>query len=444
MASALITRLLTVPSLPSVLPIPALTHLSQHLPIFTALLPAAARDPEILSRDRLGDELARTYFLANLATFGITGGMLSRQGIAASLAWMRVLGAVLGQVEEGWGRWAEGQAPEEDSIPPVIIDDEDDEPMPLASALTVPPTSVRRTIRPPLPSNIGSKLLLLAAPAHLATLSSLLLAPSGRAPPDTLADFATFVIGILNAFRGTSRWEATLDSLLAGDMGKALVKRVWREGVRGRWADSAEQSCWDRFSKRGYRLPNCRTLADSQGEGHDSLVLLSHLYTHYLLFTPDDEFFSNSNLLTIDEVLDVSAIWRNLAFWGYMSGVAPEGNSWSGKGREDVRSLFTRGVTRVAERNARRRFATEDFWVMPGQGDMRGFVAAAVFEDAQLDQVDMHEDRSGNVSLVLGRRRQRFSKRQIAYISPRLGLLNNLPMAVPFVTRLEAFRQFVV
>jgi hypothetical protein len=27
--------------------------------------------------------------------------------------------------------------------------------------------------------------------------------------------------------------------------------------------------------------------------------------------------------------------------------------------------------------------------------------------------------------------------------SPRLGLLNNLPMAVPFRTRLEVFRQFV-
>lgn len=39
--------------------------------------------------------------------------------------------------------------------------------------------------------------------------------------------------------------------------------------------------------------------------------------------------------------------------------------------------------------------------------------------------------------------RQRFTKRQMAYISPRLGLLNNLPMAVPFQTRLEVFRQFV-
>ena len=41
------------------------------------------------------------------------------------------------------------------------------------------------------------------------------------------------------------------------------------------------------------------------------------------------------------------------------------------------------------------------------------------------------------------RARQRFTKRQMAFLSPRLGLLNNLPMAVPFKTRLEVFRLFV-
>jgi len=39
--------------------------------------------------------------------------------------------------------------------------------------------------------------------------------------------------------------------------------------------------------------------------------------------------------------------------------------------------------------------------------------------------------------------RQWYTKRQLARLSPRLGLLNNLPMAVPFRTRLEVFRQFV-
>lgn len=84
------------------------------------------------------------------------------------------------------------------------------------------------------------------------------------------------------------------------------------------------------------------------------LMLLSHMYCHYLLLTPDDEFFSpDSNALTLDEVLDLSTIWRDLAYWGFMGGVAGadgDGPSPRGHGTEEVRSLFTRGVTRVAER----------------------------------------------------------------------------------------------
>lgn len=77
------------------------------------------------------------------------------------------------------------------------------------------------------------------------------------------------------------------------------------------------------------------------------LLFLAHLYCHYLLLTPDDEFFaeSSSNPLSLDEVLELAGIWRDLAFWGYMNGVAGLKS-----GSEDVRALFTRGVTRVAER----------------------------------------------------------------------------------------------
>ena len=36
------------------------------------------------------------------------------------------------------------------------------------------------------------------------------------------------------------------------------------------------------------------------------------------------------------------------------------------------------------------------------------------------------------------------SKRQLAYLSPRLGVLNNIPFAVPFDVRVGIFRRFVV
>lgn len=35
------------------------------------------------------------------------------------------------------------------------------------------------------------------------------------------------------------------------------------------------------------------------------------------------------------------------------------------------------------------------------------------------------------------------SKRQIATLSPRLGILNNIPFAIPFETRVSIFRSFI-
>jgi len=65
-------------------------------------------------------------------------------------------------------------------------------------------------------------------------------------------------------------------------------------------------------------------------------------------------------------------------------------------------------------------------------------------EDAALseeDEVDLTLA-AGRV-VGQGRGRQRFSKRQLAFMSPRLGLLNNLPMVIPFQTRVEVFNRFI-
>lgn len=35
------------------------------------------------------------------------------------------------------------------------------------------------------------------------------------------------------------------------------------------------------------------------------------------------------------------------------------------------------------------------------------------------------------------------SKRQMAFISPRLGILNNIPFSIPFNVRVQIFRQFI-
>ncbi|KAK8847462.1 hypothetical protein IAR55_005320 [Kwoniella newhampshirensis] len=445
----LINHLLAIPSLPSSLPLPALTHLSSHLNLFTLLLPFAVADPNVLSQGRMSTELGKTYFLANLATFGITGQMLARHGINGAAVWMGVVGTVLSGVNEGWGRWVDGLKGEDDDDEMRQTtrngsENEGDEAIAEATA-TVPSRHSSRLRRIPLPQSIRSKLTIFATPAHISTLSGEIISPSSRASEQLLLDFAGFAVGLLSAFRGSPRWEGVLDSLGDGERGRALMKRLWREGIRGKWSNSSDRSAWDTFNDNPSR---------------PCLLLLTYLYCHYLLLTPDDEFFSPSkNAFSTDEILRIAAIWRDLAFWGFMNGVsgARAGNTaWNdvqssknaSMGNEEIRGLFTRGVTRVVERNARRQFADPDFWVMKSQIDMQGFVEAAVYEDAELaggnnDQEDVDMAAQSAQLPRWARARQRFTKRQMAYISPRLGLLNNLPMAVPFQTRLEVFRSFI-
>lgn len=357
---ALLTHVLAVPALPQSLPIPALTHLSQRLPLFTDILPAAATDPSLLFQGRLSIELGRTHFLANIATFAITGGMLARFGVKGAETWVTVVATLLSGVEEGWGRWAEGIVDDEDEPMDTLSQDEDSDD---EAAMPVPrPVAKRRKqTRTPLPTNISSRLLLLGSTGHIATLADLLVSPTAASSTTMLVQFASFTLSLLNAFKGTARWEAILDSLLEGRKGLALTRRLWREGVRGKWSTDRDAGSWRSFSISAYPAlplgPVFRYTKHSENTDHTApcLILLTHLYCHYLLLTPDDEFFSvnnTSNPFSIDEVLELGAIWRDLAFWGYMEGVTtpsqPSANDH--RGDEDTRTLFTKGVTRMAAR----------------------------------------------------------------------------------------------
>lgn len=252
----LVQHLLAVPALPQSLPIPSLTHLSQKLPLFTVLLPSAAADPVILTHGKLATELGRTYFLANITTFGITGGMLARYGVQGANTWVKVVATLLSGVEEGWGKWAEGiveEEEEEQADDSMDIDSEEEEPsIPSRTAVTVPasstPAKKRRQLRRPLPANISSKLLLLGSTSHISTLADLLVTPSSQSSSKALIEFAAFTLGLLNSFKGSPRWEAILDGILQGKPGMALTKRMWREGVRGQWGTDRDKNSWQNFT----------------------------------------------------------------------------------------------------------------------------------------------------------------------------------------------------
>jgi ubiquitin-protein ligase E3 C len=314
--------------------------------------------------------MGKTYFLANLATFGITGGLLARHGAEGIANWIKVIGGTISGIQEGWARWVDGEPDEDDDDEMVGVedsdaeDDEDDKPRgsrtqvvvlggPSVSQFAPPPRITPKRLRrgPPLPPNIRSKLVLLTSSQHLSILAQHATRASTSASTNPLLDFAVFVSGLLNAFKGSPRWEAILEVLIddGNKQNKQLVKTLWREGVRGRWRNSSDKSTWDTFAKSEYCALSI-TLLIVTDPNTPCLVFMTLLYNHYLLITPDDEFFDSNgkNPLTIDEVLDLAGIWRDLAFWSYMNGVEAAGAQ--GRGSEDQRNLLTRGVVRVAEK----------------------------------------------------------------------------------------------
>ena len=104
----------------------------------------------------------------------------------------------------------------------------------------------------------------------------------------------------------------------------------------------------------------------------------------------------------------------------------------------------------MPESSSRKPFVPADHWLVTSQLDMNSFVEAAVYvscftfhfpfflhnpsfslEEQQLSKHGSHHPR------VL-------SKRQIAAMSPRLGILNNIPFSIPFEVRVSIFQHFVM
>jgi ubiquitin-protein ligase E3 C len=134
-----------------------------------------------------------------------------------------------------------------------------------------------------------------------------------------------------------------------------------------------------------------------------------------------------------------------------------------------VRSIVTRVMRMLYERDSRRRFLPRDHWLMTSHFDMEGFIPAVVMEEERRHEVteedeEVDEDNDHTIPLILGRRdmvgmqrsrhqqwQERLKKKQqkvarkkmLASIAPRLEILQNMPYAIPFATRVQIFRQFV-
>ncbi|KAJ6036440.1 hypothetical protein N7540_000719 [Penicillium herquei] len=137
------------------------------------------------------------------------------------------------------------------------------------------------------------------------------------------------------------------------------------------------------------------------------------------------------------------------------------------------KGLVTGLLRMLHERDSRRNFLPRGHWLMTDQFDMNGFIPAVVAEEEARHELQTNSDdwedsddddypgdqfleppSSGLVGTghaqqtirneALRRNQKRASrKRTLAAINPRLEILRNMPFFIPFLTRVNIFREFI-
>jgi ubiquitin-protein ligase E3 C len=87
--------------------------------------------------------------------------------------------------------------------------------------------------------------------------------------------------------------------------------------------------------------------------------------------------------------------------------------------------------------SSRKKFTPPDHWLVTTEIDVQLFVQAALFEADKLEGEDVPTTHPPP------RTAAKSMKRQAAAYGPRLGVLNNIPFAVPFEVRVAVFRGWV-
>ncbi|OCH88442.1 HECT-domain-containing protein [Obba rivulosa] len=404
----LIVYIISIPLLPNRITIALLTTLSARFPI-TELSVLAADIPAIIQHPPLNELEPRIHLLANIVLFTAPRYRMMKPN--SLIAYLDLCTRLLSSLpthaldppedeSENPQSWADGDDDDEDAPHVAVVE-----------------SFERKPTLPKLDSRTRTRLQTLPHSQHISALLQ-----TTQFHPSTKLPLIAFCFALTTVW--PTRRDRVLSTVIAWN-GGGLVREIYRNYVRS--------------SVLG-RDDSLATLMDpANAELWPPLVFLADLYTQALLTMGDDEFFSTGalpdvprNPLTLDELASFSRKLLNIAFtlyWREDPTNLQEGVPGLGEIKwEQVREKLTKCLQAIHARDSRRPFTVPDHWLVTSQVDMVSFIEAAVFEERQLAQPE------GSRPL---------SKRQISYMSPRLGVLNNIPFAIPFETRVSIFRSFI-
>ncbi|KDQ51194.1 hypothetical protein JAAARDRAFT_41256 [Jaapia argillacea MUCL 33604] len=414
-------HILTIPLLPNRLPLTSLTTFSGRLPI-SAIHTLPSSLPATLVSCPIE---AKVHLIANLLAFTPPRyPKLPAQPLAAYLQLLAELmnSLPINALDPPEPRSSSAQQ----SVAGPWIDDSDSDSDSESHPQVAVVTSFEpKPILPQLDKRTRHRLQSLPSPSHINSI----LTATHRYTTSQPALFA-FLMALCTVW--PSRKDRVLGAAVAYSSG-GLVRELYRGYIRssvlgrddrpGAIMDPANASLWP------------------------PLLFLTDLYTQALLTMGDDEFFSSMNSavapskttsaarnpLSLDDLTTFSRKLLNIAFvlyWredqaGVMEGGVPglPNLKWEG-----VREKVTKCLQAIHARDSRKPFTPPDHWLITSQIDVSSFIEAAVLEEQRLAQ-------------PVGTRP--LSKRQISYLSPRLGVLHNIPFSIPFEVRVSIFRHFV-
>ncbi|KAI0926648.1 hypothetical protein AcV5_007383 [Taiwanofungus camphoratus] len=402
----LLIHIFSIPLLPNRLPLQSLIAFSARLPL-TSLQTSFVYD--IISSSPLRSPESRIHVLANLTVFAPP--RYSTLPSTSFDAYLQLAAALMNSLPT---HALEPPEDKQDIARHWADDDESDEESP--TLVTVVTSFEPRPQLPRLDSRTRTRLQALPSVQHLNALLT-----AAQTKPSRLSLIAF-------CFALTIIWPSRRDKVLstvAAFNGGGIVRELYRLYVRN--------------SPLGRDERSGAVMDPENAETWSPLLFLVDMYTQALLTMGDDEFFSSGtsagtprNPLSLDEIVSFSRQLLNIAFvlyWREDTSNIQEG-SVPGLGNlkwENVREKVTKCLQAIHARDSRRPFTHPGHWLVTSQVDMVSFIQAAVFEERTLAQPE-------------GRP---LSKRQVAYMSPRLGVLNNIPFAIPFETRVSIFRHFI-
>ncbi|KAA1475594.1 HECT-domain-containing protein [Dentipellis sp. KUC8613] len=399
-------HLLTLPLLPNRLPLASLSELSARLP-FSSVSIIAAFVPDLVSTSSTEGKI---HLIANLIAF--MPPRYAKLSAASLEAYLSLLSALMNSLPtHALEPPSPGSAASKGKRALDSDSDSDSEAGPELE------TTAPAPVLPQLDSRTLKRLQTLPSISHISMLSAASQRHAATRP--RLYDFL---------FALCTVWPARVDGVLGAlvaSTGGGLVRELYRGYVR--------------TSPLG-RDDNASALMDpAYASQWPALLLLTDLYHQTLLTMGDDEFFGTArdagaarNPLTLDELISFSRKLLNIAFTLYwredqtnvQEGAVPGVNvKWI-----DVREKVTRCLLAIHARDSRKPFTPPDHWLVTSQIDLTSFIEAAIIEEMQLLQPP-------------GARP--LTKRQVSYLSPRLGVLHNIPFAIPFDVRVMIFRSFV-